>query len=80
MNKNVVESTEHNHFRFGSETNHPFSECTLSKTGYPSQKCSFNVNLQKSENKCERKSLTGANKTCQFDLAFLNESGKLMHC
>ncbi len=76
MNKNIVTSTEHHNFRIGSETNLPFSECKLSKAGFPSQECS--VDFSSAENKCERKSFTGSDKVCQFDLLYLNESGKLI--
>jgi hypothetical protein len=58
--------------------NRPFSECTLSKPGFPSQKCTYNVNLQKTENKCEEKLYTGIDKVCQFDLSYLKKSGNLV--
>jgi hypothetical protein len=76
LNKNIVASTEHHYFRFGSETNLPFSECTLSKAGFPSQEC--NVDLSRTENKCERKSYIGSDQICHFDLLYLNESGNLI--
>ena len=75
MDKTVVASTENKNLRLGAETNDPFSECTISKIGFQSQKCKHNFDSTKTENSCEKKPFTGTDRVCQFDFLNLDQSG-----